>query len=449
MIHIVVPTPKILQNIFLLFKISTLYYIHHSNFTFQLTLAAAPHKMSKTTASAADFDTPTLDTESSTLLHSIYEHGGYAYVRMASQAAAGDVRAAEAVREMAWEQLHSGPWHSVLPVWRDAYSMACLHVAKHHYGNGEFKEALRALDMGIIMGGSLLRKDLDSAIGKVSEKARILRVSDSDDHRLVDLDFDVSKVLQLLPLKSLASKLVVKRSALSLENFLKDHYLSGTPVIISDCMAHWPAKKNWNNKEYLLRVAGDRTVPVEVGKNYLCSDWKQELVTFSEFLERISSHGCSPSGPTYLAQHPLFDQINELRKDIFIPDYCFAGGGELRSLNAWFGPAGTVTPLHHDPHHNILAQVVGKKYIRLYPASLSEELFPYSETMLSNSSQVDLDDVDEMKFPKVQDLEFLDCILEEGEMLYIPPKWWHYVRSLTTSLSVSFWWSEGESSSPS
>lgn len=50
-------------------------------------------------------------------------------------------------------------------------------------------------------------------------------------------------------------------------------------------------------------------------------------------------------------------QINELRKDIFIPDYCFTGGGELRSLNAWFGPAGTVTPLHHDPHHNILAQV--------------------------------------------------------------------------------------------
>nr|XP_027186305.1 lysine-specific demethylase JMJ30-like [Cicer arietinum] len=125
-----------------------------------------------------------------------------------------------------------------------------------------------------------------------------------------------------------------------------------------------------------------------VGKNYLCADWKQELVTFSEFLERIRSHGCSPGGPTYLAQHPLFDQINELRKDIFIRDYCFAGGGELRPLNAWFGPAGTVTPLHHDPHHNILAQVVGKKYIRLYPASMSDELFPYSGTMLSNSSQV-------------------------------------------------------------
>ncbi|KAK7312418.1 hypothetical protein VNO77_36261 [Canavalia gladiata] len=397
------------------------------------------------------FDTPTLDRESPVLLHSISEHGGYAYVRMAALADAGDIRAAEAAREMAWEQLHSGPWHSVLPVWRDAYSMACLHVARHHYGNGEFKEALRVLDMGIIMGGTLLRKDLDSAIEKVSEQTRSVRVSDlgNSEHRLVGLNFDVAEVLQLLPVKSLSSNLVAKKSALSLEKFLKDHYLSGSPVIISDCMAHWPAKTKWNNEDYLLRVAGDRTVPVEVGKNYLCTEWKQELISFSEFLQRIKSDDCSPGGPTYLAQHPLFDQINELRKDIFIPDYCFTGGGELRSLNAWFGPAGTVTPLHHDPHHNILAQVVGKKYIRLYSSSFSEELFPYSGTMLSNSSQVDLDDIDETKFPKVQDLEFVDCILEEGEMLYIPPKWWHYVRSLTTSLSVSFWWSEGESSAAS
>ncbi|KAK1288659.1 hypothetical protein QJS10_CPB19g01026 [Acorus calamus] len=61
--------------------------------------------------------------------------------------------------------------------------------------------------------------------------------------------------------------------------------------------------------------------------------------------------------------------------------------------------------------------------------------------MLCNSSQVDLDNFDAKAFPKAQDLEFMDCVLEEGEMLYIPPKWWHYVKSLTTSFSVSFWWS--------
>ncbi|GMQ00711.1 hypothetical protein CsSME_00047679 [Camellia sinensis var. sinensis] len=394
---------------------------------------------------AGDFSetlkTPLMDAEGPNILHKISEQGGYAYVGMSALASAGDLRAAEAAREMAWEQLHSGPWHSVLPIWRDAYSMACLNVAKFHYSNSDFREALSVLDMGLIMGGLSLRNDLESAVQIASAKMTALRVSDEATPQC-PVELNDAEVLQALPMKSLSCKMVVKRSALSFEAFLRDYFLSGSPVIISDCMAHWPARTKWNDMDYLKRVAGCRTVPVEVGKNYICSEWKQELITFSQFLERIQSNDSSSTGPTYLAQHPLFDQIQELRKDILIPDYCFAGGGELRSLNAWFGPAGTVTPLHHDPHHNILAQVVGKKYVRLYPASLSEELYPHKETMLSNSSQVDLDSIDVNEFPKVQDLEFMDCILEEGEMLYIPPKWWHYVRSLTKSFSVSFWWSD-------
>lgn len=122
-------------------------------------------------SSSAHLETPELDSEGPTLLHAITEHGGYAYVSMATLAAAGDPIAAEAAREIAWEQLHSGPWHSVDPVWRDAYSMACLHVARLHFSKSELSEALRVLDMGLIMGGTLLRKDLDSAVQKVSAVA--------------------------------------------------------------------------------------------------------------------------------------------------------------------------------------------------------------------------------------------------------------------------------------
>ncbi|KDP20196.1 hypothetical protein JCGZ_07916 [Jatropha curcas] len=212
--------------------------------------------------------TPILDAESSVLLQSISSHGGYAYVSMATLAASGDFRAAEAAREMAWEQLHSGPWHSVLPVWRDAYSMACLYVAKFHYRNAEFKDALRVLDMGLIMGGMLLRKDLDSAVETVTAKARenggqSLGFDKSDRKLVRETEFDKAEALRLLPMKSLSCKIVVKRSALSLEAFLREHLLSSSPVIISDCMAHWPARIKWNDVDYLKRVAGDRTVPVE------------------------------------------------------------------------------------------------------------------------------------------------------------------------------------------
>ena len=54
--------------------------------------------------------------------------------------------------------------------------------------------------------------------------------------------------------------------------------------------------------------------------------------------------------------------------------------------------------------------------------------------------QVDIDAPDLEQFPKFADLKHWDCILEPGDMLFIPNKWWHYVKSLTVSFSVSFWW---------
>uniref|UniRef100_A0ACD6AJF7 Uncharacterized protein n=1 Tax=Avena sativa TaxID=4498 RepID=A0ACD6AJF7_AVESA len=381
------------------------------------------------------------------LLREITEEGGFAFVASAEKAASGDLRPAEAAREMAWEQLHSGPWNEVGPAWRDAYALACLHVASLRTGDDR-RAALRALDMGLIMGGDLLRAELEAAIARVPSDGD--RDSNSEGNgdtgrhgemwrEGLGRNRDLADVLKVLPVKSLSCKQIERRTCISLEAFIHDFFLRESPVILSGCIDHWPARTKWKDIKYLERIAGDRTVPVEVGKNYVSNEWRQDLITFSQFLERMWSPDCS-ANLTYLAQHQLFDQIKELREDIVVPDYCYAGGGELQSLNAWFGPHGTVTPLHHDPHHNLFAQVLGRKYIRLYHASISEDLYPHMETMLRNTSQVDLDNIDVNEFPRTEGLEFMDSILEEGDLLYIPPKWWHYVRSLSISFSVSFWW---------
>ena len=60
----------------------------------------------------------------------------------------------------------------------------------------------------------------------------------------------------------------------------------------------------------------------------------------------------------------FFLKIPELRNDIVIPDYCSITSRDCDdddddvNINAWFGPAGTVSPCHHDPKHNLLAQVI-------------------------------------------------------------------------------------------
>ena len=116
--------------------------------------------------------------------------------------------------------------------------------------------------------------------------------------------------------------------------------------------------------EYLKKVAGMRTVPIEVGKTYLEETWSQKLMTLSDFIDLHVGPSSSPnlsdsSGPSsgpnlsgspgpshiptgYLAQTQLFDQIPELRKDIIINPL---------SLGS-FSPILLAPPLAPSPSHS-------------------------------------------------------------------------------------------------
>ncbi|KAI0874651.1 hypothetical protein GGS24DRAFT_331790 [Hypoxylon argillaceum] len=296
-----------------------------------------------------------------------------------------------------------------------------------------------------------------------------------------------------------------KTEALSIDEFQtymdrpRDPKLGPEPLIIRGTLSEWPAlsTRPWNRPSYLLSqtFGGRRLVPVEIGRSYVDEGWGQKLLTFGEFLhtyiDPTSVHSTTNPPPThtnpaphnttlplnptaYLAQHQLFTQLPSLRADILIPDYCYTAPPphplsptlaqpELAAplLNAWLGPPGTISPLHTDPYHNVLAQAVGRKYVRLYAPRETPRLAARGRERgveMGNTSRVDVgvlegwdagknggseeggEAMSEEEIEAFKAIPFVDCILEPGDALYIPIGWWHYVRGLSVSFSVSFWW---------
>ena len=106
-----------------------------------------------------------------------------------------------------------------------------------------------------------------------------------------------------------------------------------------------------------------------------------------------------------------------------------------------------------------LAQVVGRKTVWLAPPSVSTSMHPYppanvtdkshthnpaantTNPSMSNTSQINVFDPseDHPEFETSVVPKAMNALLEPGDLLFIPPGWWHAMRSEETSFSVSMW----------
>ncbi|KAK5126101.1 hypothetical protein LTR85_011456 [Meristemomyces frigidus] len=399
------------------------------------------------------------------------------------------------VLALAYQKLNTFPFSKVPTHWRRLFEDATLHKAveilRFHAattkavlgGGGKRRKVdvgaladdwmsglISVLDKGLQLTGAPGRKSVFEAVFQQLENL----IDDNE-------DTGIPETYRIRRPAKLETERPVERAEgfLSLENFQQWLDRISEPLIIPGTMKEWPATQLWHDPRYLLRLTlgGRRLVPVEIGKSYTDENWGQRIMPLGAFM-RTYLLPENPAEVGYLAQYDLFAQIPALRHDVMVPDFCYttppdtdeaarktAGLASVRQLdepllNAWLGPKGTKTPLHTDPYHNIFCQVVGYKYIRLYPPSETPNLYPRGVDDKGineeNTSQVDVyhvrpkslggsTDLDakraqEQKFPRLRDAVYQEAVLGPGECLYVPVGWWHYVESLSTSFSVSFWW---------
>lgn len=230
---------------------------------------------------------------------------------------------------------------------------------------------------------------------------------------------------------------IERRCKLSRDEFLNEYYTTNRPVIITGMMDDWAAMWKWDLDFFEETFAG-REVEVQMGRdanaNYETESRKFiHKVKFEDFIRRLRTSG--ETNDFYLTANNNSANkkiLPELWRDIVqIPEYLTQepNGGYL-----WMGPPGTITPFHHDLTNNFMAQVLGRKRLKIAPSWDT----PAMDNHLHVFSRRDGRTTPAEPRPSLDQPQILEFVLNPGEVLFLPIGCWHFVQGLDVSITISF-----------
>lgn len=232
---------------------------------------------------------------------------------------------------------------------------------------------------------------------------------------------------------------IERRSNLSKEEFLEKYYATNTPVIITDIMHDWQAIATWT-PQYFKTQFGEVEVEVQVGRDddpnhEINKSQYKKKIRFADYVDLVTCSANSNDCYMVASNRNLErSEFGSLLEDLQpLPD--FLNPQAMRGpVKLWFGPAGTITPIHQDQVNVLAAHVCGRKRWRLVSPHQTPLLYNY----LTVFSKVDVENPDFEKYPLFKQVDVLEVVLKPGEMIFVPIGWWHHVKALDISISLSF-----------
>ena len=198
------------------------------------------------------------------------------------------------------------------------------------------------------------------------------------------------------------------------EEFYDEFFLKGNPVVVAGAARRISAYSLWTDAYFCSVLAGLRPtvrfddgrvgrIPIEIFLAYLANP------------ERFSSS----YGSMYLTDFYIKPSFGDVRRDILAADVAFPlrrGGPFAEWVSLYAGPAGTSTEWHQDifATHTWLAQLRGEKVWRLCAS-----------------------DVDASRPELLAKCDIREAVLTAGDLIYLPPDWWHQVQNQSSTLAIS------------
>lgn len=207
------------------------------------------------------------------------------------------------------------------------------------------------------------------------------------------------------------------------------HQPGSTPVVIRGAAADWVATGRWS-LDFFAEYYGDHVVPID-GRD---EHGDTRTASLRECVERTRD-----GDGGYTRFSPLMAEQPELVDDLDLEALAAMSGADMKRMlyQLFIGGAGTRTETHCAVGNNAFVQVHGEKTwyfvapvhtASLRPLPLGRPYFASTATLHDPS------------LPTHPDALVYPVHLRAGDVLLIPPFWWHQVDNPTESIGVASRW---------
>lgn len=222
---------------------------------------------------------------------------------------------------------------------------------------------------------------------------------------------------------------------ISKDDFVSTYKNPENPVVIEQLTQNWAARSKWH-LDYLCEIAGDNIVPLYGGgdrakgrRHQHAAIQKMRLRDYIEALRQGENQ-------LRIFFYNILSKAPRLTDDFSYPEIGLKFFTKLPVL--FFGGKGAKVQMHFDIDlaDILLCHFGGKKRVYLFAPNQTKFMYhvPFSFSALFD---IDIEQPDFEKFPALNYLEGFVTELQHGDVLYIPPGYWHYIVYEEISFSLS------------
>ena len=227
---------------------------------------------------------------------------------------------------------------------------------------------------------------------------------------------------------------------LSKDEFVERFERPNRPVIITDVVTKWPAFSKWGDRRYIVDAFENELVHV--------GGYQFDMNQYYEYIDKTNDEM-----PLYLFDKEFAAKSPVLKKDYEVPAYfeedLFQVLGEReRPDYRWLiiGPAKSGSSFHIDPNCTSAWNAVlsGRKKWVMFPPKVVPPGVHASENGLNVATSVSiiewfLNFYQEARegTPDAPAGAMRECVVEAGEVIFVPRGWWHLVINLEESVALT------------